>query len=258
MNEQEMQKAQELTKFDNAIIEDVKGVKELTREAVTEKVMALSSGPMYDVTLNQTVNRIMDKVSIIHNEYFRWWELLIAILIAVIGFYIPLWILQLQRKLRAMEMQNEVDQFHVLISILSEFERISVETVLEWMERYSIIFKPALQRCLLNFDSGAAQALQELREEAPFESFDRIVKRLLRAVEKIPLKEAFDDLEMEQGYYAKMKEDNLERLIRKKSSWGRIVGFTPCFLLIFLYLVFPFLYMSFGQLGEITKKLQIL
>ena len=42
--------------------------------------------------------------------------------------------------MRILEIQNEVDQFHVVISILSQFERMNVQTILEWMERYSIIF----------------------------------------------------------------------------------------------------------------------
>jgi hypothetical protein len=158
--------------------------------------------------------------------------------------------------MRALEMQNEVDQFHVLISILSEFERISVETILEWMERYGIIFKPALQRCLLNFDSGAEEALRSLMVEAPFDSFVRIVRRLGQAVDKITIHEAFDDLEMEREYFSEQKKERLERLIRKKVSWGKLIGWTPAALLIGLYLVFPFLYMSFSQLGQLSIQMQ--
>lgn len=254
MNENEIQEARELTKADNSMIKELKDVRDLSRERVVAEVQ--QNGALEDVTLNNTVNRIMDKIQVINNEYLKWWELLIAIAVGAAGYYLPLWILQFQRRMRALEMQNEVDQFHVLISILSEFERISVESVLEWMERYGIIFKPAIQRALLTFDSGAEEALKTLQQEAPFESFERIVRRLLQAVEKISIHDAFDDLEMEQEYYAEQKKERLERLIRKKTSWGKMIGWTPGALLIALYLVFPFLYMSFGQLSDLSSKIQ--
>ncbi|OAB38441.1 hypothetical protein [Paenibacillus glacialis] len=258
MNDKELQSAEALTASDNAIIKEVRNEREVTRDLIADKVRSNSNldVPTEDVAFNNTVNRITEKINTINNEYFRWWELLIAIAIASIGYYFPVWLMQFQRKMRALEMQNEVDQFHVLISILSEFDRISVESVLEWMERYSIIFRPALQRCLLNFDSGAEEALRALQRDAPFESFNRITKRLLQAVEKISIRDAFDDLEMEQEYYAEQKKERLERLIRQKSSWGKMLGWTPGALLIGLYLVFPFLYMSFGQLGDLSIQMQ--
>lgn len=256
MNEVEQQRAEELTKFDNQIIKEVQAVGGSSREAIVESVRQRSDMPMGDVAFNNTVNRIEGKVNTINSEYFQWWELVLAIVLAGAGYYLPIWILQFQRRMRAMEMQNEVDQFHVLISILSEFERISVETVLEWMERYGIIFRPALQRSLLDYDSGAEEALQTLMKEAPFDSFQRIVRRLHQAVEKITIREAFDDLEMEQEYYAEQKNERLERLIRKKTSWGKMIGWTPGALLIGLYLVFPFLYMSFGQLSDLSIQMK--
>ncbi|KAI7257654.1 hypothetical protein KC345_g10744 [Hortaea werneckii] len=203
---------------------------------MVNRIQSDSDKALADVALNNTVNRILDKITVLQNEYLKWWEVLIAVGLGAAAYYLPYWMLQFQRRLRALEMQNEVDQFHVLISVLCEFERISVETVLEWLERYSIIFRPALQKCLLNYDSGAEMALRTLSEDAPFEAFQRIVKRLLQAVEKLTLKEAFDDLEMEQEYYAEQKKERLERLIRKKTAYGKMFGWSPGALLISLYL----------------------
>ncbi|PYE43210.1 hypothetical protein HUB98_12240 [Paenibacillus barcinonensis] len=256
MNADELERANQMTAMDNRIMEDLQSNKDLTREQIVQSVETHSNEPLTDVAMNNTVNRIISKITVVNNEYLKWWELLIAIGFGVAGYYITIWMLQFQRRLRALEMQNEVDQFHVLISILCEFERISVETVLEWMERYSIIFRPALQKCLLNYDSGAEEALKMLKSDAPFDSFGRIVKRLMQAVEKLSLREAFDDLEMEQEYYAEQKKERLERLIRKKTSYGKLFGWTPGALLIALYLVFPFLYMSFKQLSDISTQLQ--
>lgn len=244
----ELQEAKQRTAFDNEIMNHFKEVKYQSRENMLLAIQAKSGVNMDPATLEKTLMRIETKMESMQGEYFKWWELLIAIVIAYIAYYIPMWILQFKRRMRTMEMQNEVDQFHTLISILMQFDRMSVDNILEWMERFSVIFKAPLRRAVLNYENGAEQALQELREEAPFESFDRIVKRLIRASEKVSVAESFDDLESEQDYYAKDKEDKLNRLIQKKSNLGQIIGFIPTLYLLFVYLIFPMIYMSYQSM----------
>lgn len=256
VSEKELQEGIEKTEFDNQVIQSLEGVGELTRESIISKVNELSPKQMEAFQINNTVNRIIGKIIILENSYFKWYELLVAILIAIVGFFIPMWILMFQRKMRAMEMQNEVDQFHTLISILSEFDRVSVQTILEWMERYALIFKTPLQKCLNNYDRGAEKALLQLKEDAPFSSFAKIVNRLLRAVEKIPVREAFDDLEMQQEYHREQKIERMNRMINKKVFWGRLIGWTPTILLIGLFLLVPMLYISFTNMTDLMSRLQ--
>lgn len=252
----ELQKAREISDFDRTIMEEVKKGEERTHETIVQRIKERSEQPLDTVAVNVTAMRILDKLDKLENEFLRWWELLLAIAAGVVGYYIPLAILRFQRRMRAMDMQNEVEQFHTLILILSEFERVSVEQVLEWMERFAIIFKPALQQCLLNYDSGAAAALEQLKQEAPFVPFVRIVERLQNAVEKIPIKEAFDDLEMEQEYYKEKKKEHYERVISQKASWGKLIGFAPMYVLVFMYLVLPLLYMSVVQMDDFVNQIQ--
>lgn len=256
VNEKDLQESQERTVFDNQVIQDIKGVGELTRQTISNKVEELAPNQLDATEINNVVSRIAGKVLILDNAYFKWYELLIALGFAVVGFNIPYWILMFQRKMRAMEMQNEVDQFHTLISILSEFDRASVQTILEWIERYALIFKAPLQKCLNNYDRGAVKALQQLKEDAPFSSFAKIVNRLLRAVEKIPVKQAFDDLEMQQEYHREIKLERMNRLISKKGYLGEMIGWTPVIMLIGLFLVFPMMYMSFKNMSDLMSRLQ--
>ncbi|PAD71340.1 hypothetical protein [Paenibacillus campinasensis] len=256
MTDEEKLKAKELTDFDNAVIKELKGEgRSLTREAVLERVMLMPDISLDEIALNKTVNRIIEKMQVLENQYFKWWELLIALGIGGVGFFIPLWITQFQKKMRNLEIQNEVDQFHVVISILSQFERMNVHTILEWMERYSVMFRPALRKAIVNFDSGPEQALKELKEDAPFISFVRVVNRLQLALEKISLSQAFDDLEMEQEFHREQKMDRMNQLINKKVFWGRACGWTPVFLLIFLYLLFPMIFVAIGQLNQTMTQL---
>ncbi|MFS0874016.1 hypothetical protein [Paenibacillus xylanilyticus] len=256
----ELLKANQRTAADNEIMNYFKEVhinfgdlKDQSREDLVQMIQSKTGINMSVTEIEQVTNRILTKMESMQSEYFKWWELLIALGVAMIAYYIPLWILLFKRRMRAMEMQNEVDQFHTLISILMQFDRMSVDTVLEWMERFSVIFKTPLRRAVLNYESGAEQVLQALREEAPFESFDRIVKRLIRASEKVSVAESFADLETEQEYYAKDKEDKLTRLISQKAILGQAIGFVPTTILIFLYLVFPMLYMTLQSMSSVNQ-----
>lgn len=234
----------EWTEFDRSIISSLKGV----RVGLEDKVAFLVNQKLgqgasaSEITLS--TERITKKITTINNEYFKWWELLISLAVGAIAYQVPLWMRRFQRRMREMQMKIEVNQMHTIISILSEIERVSVEETLIWMERFSTIFKTPLKTCILNFDSGPMEALEQMLIEAPFPPFVRTIERLQNALEKVTLKEAFEDLESDRAYFEEEKKQENERIINKKTNWGRLIGFTPMNVVIFFYLVFPFIYLS--------------
>lgn len=96
MNADELERANQVTTMDNQIIEDLRTNKDLTREQVVQSIETHSNEPLTDVAMNNTVNRIIGKVTVVNNEYLKWWELLIAIGFGVTGYHITIWILQFQ------------------------------------------------------------------------------------------------------------------------------------------------------------------
>ena len=111
--------------------------------------------------------------------------------------------------------------------------------ILEWLERYANIFKEPITKCVNNYEAGAWEALEELKNEITFDQMIRIVEGLQSAVEKIPIREAFDELDNEREYYqAKRKESN-ERLIKRKGMIGRLIGFAPLVVAFVGYLIVP-------------------
>lgn len=144
-----------------------------------------------------------------------------------------------QKILRKLEIENEVMQFQTIILMLMKIERVNVEMILEWLERYSNIFREPISKCVNNYEAGAWEALEELKNEVNFEQMLRIIEGLQSAVEKIPIREAFDELDNEREYYqAKRKESN-ERLIKRKGMIGKVIGFAPLVLLFVGYLIVP-------------------
>ena len=70
------------------------------------------------------------------------------------------------------------------------------------------------------------------------------------AVEKIPIPDAFDELDTERDYYqAKRKESN-ERLISRKGRIGKVIGFAPMVVLFVGYLIVPLVFVGLTSMTE--------
>ena len=160
-------------------------------------------------------------------------------IISVVAFYAPIALLYFQKRMRDLEMEDEVMQFQTIIMMLMKIERVNVEIILEWMERYSNIFREPISRCVNNYESGAWEALEELKNDVSYMPLIRIVDSLQAAVEKIPIAEAFDELDTERAYYQEKRKDSNERLISKKGLIGKGIGFAPMVILFVGYLIVP-------------------
>ena len=136
-------------------------------------------------------------------------------------------------------MEDEVMLFQTIILMLMKIERVNVEIILEWLERYANIFKEPITKCVNNYESGAWEALEELKNDVTYPQFIRIVESLQAAVEKIPIRDAFDELDSERGYYQDKRKDSHERLISRKGLIGKAIGFAPMICLFVGYLIVP-------------------
>ena len=257
MSDKDKKKAEELTKLDNIFIDRFKGKMDVTEKEIAT---AMKLSPYYEDVSDEDIavaaDRVYGKLKVINSEYLQWFELLLSFVFAIVGYMCPLWLLIFQLKMRQMEMENEVMQFQTIILMLMRIERVSVEIILEWLERYSNIFREPISRCVNNYEAGAWEALEELKNEVSYKDFVRIVESMQAAVEKIPIRDAFDELESERDFYqAKRKESN-ERLISKKGLIGKAIGFAPMICLFVGYLIIPLVFIGMMSMSQSMSSLQ--
>ena len=146
--------------------------------------------------------------------------------------------------MRKMEMENEVMQFQTIILMLMRIERVNVEMILEWLERYSNIFREPISRCVNNYESGPWEALEQMKDEINYKEFIRLIESMQAAVEKIPIAEAFDELDSEREYYQARRKESNDRLISKKGLIGKVIGFAPMVGLFVGYLIIPLVFIG--------------
>lgn len=246
MSDKDLKTAMQLTESDNKFLDMFKGKSDTKQEDI-EKAMKKSSDykGSTDDEISTAAERVLKKLRQLNSELFlQWFEMLLAIVFALIGYNLPVWLLFFQKIMRKLEMEDEVMQFQTIILMLMRIERVNVEMILEWLERYSNIFKEPLAKCINNYESGPWEALEELRNDVSYKEFIRLVESMQAAVEKIPIAEAFDELDSEREYYqAKRKESN-ERLISKKGMIGKVIGFAPMVSLFVGYLIVPLVFIG--------------
>ncbi len=251
-------KGMEKTEKHNKVINYMKKQNMEGTETQIENVM-YQMGEFDDIKqddLKKEVKTIQNKYSIVRNERLQWYEVLISIGFALIGFIAPNLLMKFQLKMRQLEMENEVMQYHTIILMLMKIERVSVEMILEWIERYSNIFRPQIAKCVNNFESGAWEALEELKKDVSFKELTRIVEALQAAVESIPIRQAFDELDTERSYYQDKRRDSNERLIARKSILGKAFGFAPMIVLFVGYLIVPLMAIGMSSMGSAFSSMQ--
>lgn len=248
MSEKDQKTAMQLTESDNEYINYFKGNTKVTQADIEKAMRNGKVNKDYidskDTEIETAAERILGKIQTVNTEKMQWFEILIAMVLAIIAYNSPIWLLTFQAKMRQMEMEDEVMQFNTIILMLMKIERVNVEIILEWLERYANIFKEPISKCVNNYESGAWEALEQLKEDVSYQPLIRIVESLQAAVEKIPIVDAFDELDTERDYYqAKRKESN-ERLIDKKGRIGKLIGFAPMVVLFVGYLIVPLVFIG--------------
>ena len=251
LSEKDERKAMELTEQDNIILNQFRGKINTTQEQIRMAVERLEYYEEADDEEIQTaVDRIFDKLQIINSEYMQWFELLLACVFAVIGYMAPIWVLYFQAKMRQLEMEDEVMQYQTIIMMLMRIERVNVEIILEWLERYSNIFKPQITKCVNNYEAGAWEALEAMKEEVSYLPLIRIIESLQAAVEKIPIKDAFDELDSERDYYQEKRKESNDRLIKRKGMIGKAIGFAPMVCMFVGYLIIPLVFIGLTSMSS--------
>ena len=236
----EKQKAMEKTKRQNVIIKQLKGDPKIQKDTI---VKAMRKSKEYkefsDSDIDKEADQILKKLKTVNAEYLKWFEVLMGLLFAAVGYEFPSLLLTFQVKLRQMLMEDEVMSFQTIILMLMRIERVDVEMILEWLERYADIFREPIGKCLNNYESGGWEALEEMKDEVSYQPFIRIIESLQSSVERVPIKEAFEELDSDKNYYRDKRKETNNRLISKKGMIGKLIGFAPMVVTFVVYLIIP-------------------
>jgi len=245
MNANQEKKAYETTARQNEILDHFKGKRDVTEadiQAYMKTTKTYKDFQQKDIKSEAT--QIKEKLDKLNEQFLKVYEVLLAMLFAALGYVAPNLLLKFQTKMRQMEMEDEVMSYQTIIMMLMRIERVDVEMILEWLERYSDIFKEQISKCLNNYESGAWEALEEMKDEVTYQPFIRIIESMQTSVEQVPIKEAFEELDADREYYRDKRKETNERLIAKKGKIGKLIGFAPMIVAFVGYLIVPLVFIG--------------
>lgn len=188
---------------------------------------------------------------------YRWSYILISILVGLLGMMFPKGRLILQKQIIRMKREEEVIQFQTVILMLMHMEQVSVEIILQWLESFASAFKGAIASAVDRMEYEGMETLIKLREQVNYEPFTRLVDGLL-ACDKVPVFEAFDEIESDRNYYLEKHKQENEALVNDKAVLARTIAFVPLFTVTALKIIIPFVMEGLSQLSAYTSGLESL
>lgn len=207
----------------------------------SEKGNALSAS-----LTQKLAEKIAYKIQRSQNEYFHWWELAVVFFIGVLAYNAPVLIIHFEKKSLQFDMEDEVVQFQAAILLLMHIDRVSQETILNWMLMFSRIFEESLRRCVNDYPMDAEAALDQLMENEPFEPFTRIIESLIMC-DRVGALRAFGGLKSDRINYQEDRKLENEIMVEKREAISKFLVFVPLFAVVVGYLVAPFIIAAFGD-----------
>lgn len=253
--ENEEEKKQ-LCNLSTEYIQEYLGRTDLTNEDMLtiikqdKKVRALN---LQELVSKTVVNQIQSYDTV----YFKWYYILISVLVAIGFFNIPYLMISFKKKVLRMSMTDEVLQFQTIILMLMHIGRVDISIILEWMERFSNVFKRSLNDCINNYDKDGVDALLALRENEPFVPFAHLVDNLI-SCESDGVAAAFAEIAEDRSFNQEDRRQDTDFAIQNKSNLGKLICMLPMFVIIALSLIAPFVVTAIEQFGTINTMLNSL
>lgn len=176
------------------------------------------------VLRNDIATDVVNNVINYNTACINWLHVLLTLISSMFFFQIPyLWI-TLNKSAMQQMMQNEVMQFQALILILSAEKRMSVDVILDWMLKFSVIFHSSLHKCVVEFPESEEQALKQLLADETFEPFQSLIRNLMMC-DNVGIMQAFNSLEVTQNNYVESVKIKLKQRIQSNSQVSMLLIF---------------------------------
>ena len=265
-----------LTKVENAEMWAVTS-SAAQREAITEVVLTMIGEHKNDRELNEdrlkiefrhrlpikndsiimsAIQEIMKRVQKYQEEYVHWYEFLGCMLLGIMSAFMPVFSLKYRYGLVEDGKDNEVRQFQTIILMERRFPNTTVQSLLEEMGSFAVVFKPSLRECINNCAFSTEKALQQLKkDESEHTWFVQIVDCLL-ASDSVGIQAAFDNIENNQVMCDRVKEFEEEVSFARKRDMTDVVALLPAVMVLGVFFIFPFMWDCLAGVFEMFDMLE--
>lgn len=199
---------------------------------------------------------VVNKVKKYDNAYFRVWNLIVALLLGIVAFFVPVWILKFKKNVSEMRKQEEVIMFQTLMMILMHTNGITLKKILEWMERFSYCFKDSISECRVSAYAGEKQALVKMKNQEQYIPFKSLTDSLI-AIDDVGVEKAFSSIQANYAYNVKKREQYIAKEIEKKSTIGMFLSFCTAAMIGIFYMLVPMVLYMLNMYAQFNQSVSI-
>ncbi len=150
----------------------VNNLSNLTTATIKQKLEA--SGSYDKTTLTTLTDDINNKIIKLNNQYIRWYEVVICLILSFFTAQIPILYLKFKVKNTEFNMDSEVMMYESIILILMNYDNTSIELILDYMSKFGKIFKNQIDQAIFNIQKGTKEALTEAISDTKVDEFQDI------------------------------------------------------------------------------------
>lgn len=223
------------------------------REELTD-ILLNEEGIRTEAVAADTAEEIIRRVNAIKQERFGICDCLLVILAGVIAAFMPQFLEICSSVLSDSRRQDEVMQFQSLIHMQKRVPGISTVDILESMETFANFFKPGLQQCINEFCVNDIEALQTLAANETHPDFLRLTDCFL-SVDEAGVEDAFDEVTEEIVNFKENRRLSRSIMLDSNALLGSLISVIPGGLILFGYLLVPFMVRSIGMFNTYQENL---
>lgn len=240
---------------DGAIRDDNDAMYELAvKQLVNLRNEAGTAGSLtVDVLRTSVATDVTNDVRDYYNAYLHWYYAILAIIVSIVAFQIPYFWIYLNKEATQQMMQNEVLQFQALILILSTEKQMAPDMILDWMLKFSVVFRRSIHKCVVHLPQDELVAMETLIKDEPFEPFQNLVRSLMMC-DRVGVAQAFSSLDVDQKNYIESVQQRTKQRIASNASLSLMIVFGLYGLVMILVMVYPLMTESSGQLTSTMSQ----
>jgi Fe-S cluster biosynthesis and repair protein YggX len=177
---------------------------------------------MKSLEVEEQVDRLSTKYDYYHAIGFKWYFVLIAYGVGVIGWFSPEISLIFRKRLVKFETTEDVMQLQTMMITLSN-TKMDVYKALKWLMTESTIHKAILRQAWINYPSDPEKAISQLKSSCENRDMKRLVSKLGKAIYSLSLHDAFNDMILDKEQSLIINEMYQDEQIKSKVQYAKLL-----------------------------------
>ena len=180
-----------------------------------------------------------------------------VVFVPMIAYWQPFWRIFLERLFMTDRRREEVLRFQFVLALEKKLPGITTCELLQHITEQASLFRTSLLKCMGDYEQGEREAFLALWQREDYIPFLRIVDMFLMA-EETGVADAFDEVEADIEEFRENRKLETEIFQHNMADLAMLAACIPGILLLFGYLIIPFMTECFRMLEHYNSNIMMM